>query len=143
MRIVIDSNVIIELEKRNQQAIELMTELVKNNEELLISTVVLSEVLVGPYFSDDFKEAMAEIKLITSQFTQVDLSPEIAEKIAACWAYLIKQDFPAQYQDVAVGATFAATKSDFLITQNKKHFEMMPEIGSKARTIEEFRKIYA
>lgn len=142
MRIVLDSNVIIELERKNPEVIELVKELLKNDEEVLISTVAMSEVLVGPYFSNDFGGAMAEIKQIISQFTSVVLDAEIAEKIARYWAYLITEDVPAQYQDVAIAATFAVTKSDFLLTQNKKHFEVLPEICSKARTISEFRKIY-
>ena len=142
MRIVLDSSVIIELEKRNHEAIELVKELLKSDEEVLISTVAMSEVLVGPYFSNDFDGAMTEIKQIISQFTSVALDAEIAEKIARYWAYLIAEDLPVQYQDVAIAATFTVTKSDFLLTQNKKHFEALPEIGSKARTISEFRKIY-
>lgn len=142
MKIVLDSTVIIELERKNQEAIELVKALIKNNEEVLISTVAVSEVLVWPYFSNDFGGAMAEIKQIISQFSPINLDAEIAEKIAQYWAYLIAEDLPAQYQDIAIAATFAATKSDFLITQNKKHFEILPELGSKVRTISEFSKIY-
>ena len=142
MRIVLDSSVIIELERRNQEAIELVKNLLKSDEEVLISTVAMSEVLVGPYFSSDFKGAMAEIKQIISQFSSINLDAEIAKKIAQYWAYLIAEDVPVQYQDVAIAATFTATKSDFLLTQNKKYFQVIPEIGSKARTISEFKKIY-
>ncbi len=142
MKILLDSNVIIELERNNPEAIELVKELLKNDEEVLISTVAMSEVLVGPYFSNDFGGAMAEIKQIISQFTSVALDAEIAEKIARYWAHLITEDVPVQYQDVAIAATFAATKSDFLITQNKRHFQILPDIGNKAKTIAEFSKIY-
>ena len=142
MRIVLDSSVIIELERKNQEAIALVKEFLKNDEEVIISTVAVSEVLVGPYFSNDFNGAMAEIKQIISQFSSVNLDAKIAEKIARYWAYLIAEGLPAQYQDVAIAATFAVTKSDFLLTQNKKHFDVLPEIGSKARTISEFRRIY-
>ena len=142
MRIVLDSSVVIELERKNHEAIELIKNFFKNDEEVLISTVAMSEVLVGPYFSSDFKDAMMEIKQIISQFSSVDLDAEIAGKIAQYWAYLISEDVPVQFQDVAIAATFTTTKSDFLITQNKKHFEILPEIGSKAFTVSEFKKFY-
>lgn len=146
MKIVLDSTVIIEFERKNQEALELVKDLIKNNEEILISAVSVSEALVGPYFSRDFKAALTEINQIISQFIPVNLDLEIAEKIAQYWVYLISIGKPigkpVEYQDVAIAATFAVTKSDFLLTQNKKHFEILPEIGSKARTISEFRRIY-
>jgi len=142
MRILLDSTVVIELERNNTEAIALIKELIKNNEEILISAVTASEVLAGPYFSRDVKAAFAEIKQIMSQFLLVNLDSEIAEKISQYSAYLISVNSPVEYQDVAIAATLQVTKSDYLLTQNKKHFEIIPDVGNKARTISEFRKIY-
>ncbi|MBI2143912.1 type II toxin-antitoxin system VapC family toxin [Candidatus Woesearchaeota archaeon] len=141
MRILLDTNVLIELERRNKEAAELLAELSASGEELLVSVVVVSELLTGPYLTGQ-ERALASAKRLLSQFNVVELNQPITETIAQYMAYLASKGTPLEYQDVAIAATFAVTKSDFLITQNKKHFEAIPEVGNKARTVSEFRKIY-
>lgn len=143
MKIILDSSAIIEIERRNIDCLELIKALLRNKEEVIISTVTLSEVLTGAYFKMDVKLALGEAKRVLSQFTSVILDQAVAEKIAEYSAYLTAQGRQIEYPDIAIAATFTVTNSDFLLTQNKKHFEIIPEIGSKARTISEFKKIYA
>lgn len=142
MRILLDSTFLIDIERQNEEAVALVESLIANNEELMISTVTTAEILTGAYFLGS-RENLSEAKTLLSQFSSVPLDEWVADKIAQYLAFLLKNGNPIDFKDVAIAATFAATKSDFLITQNKKHFEILPEIGSKARTISEFRKIYA
>ena len=142
MRILLDTSTLIELERQNEDAIALVKSLSANNEELIISTVTLSEILLGVYFQKAHKN-IREAKKLLSQFTWIPLDERIADLTAKYEASLLAIGNQIEFKDVAIAATFAATKSDFLITQNKKHFEIIPEIGSKALTIAEFKKIYA
>jgi len=142
LRILLDTSTLIELERQNEDAIALVKSLSANNEELIISTVTLSEILLGVYFQKAH-ENIREAKKLLSQFTWIPLDERIADLTAKYEASLLAIGNQIEFKDVAIAATFAATKSDFLITQNKKHFEIIPEIGSKALTIAEFKKIYA
>ena len=141
MRIVIDSTVLIDIERKNKETLDLVKSLLANNEELIISTVTISEVLTGVYYIGK-REGLLDARTVLSQFSPVALDAEVADKTAQFVAFLLKNGSHVDFKDVAIAATFAATKSDFLITQNKKHFEIIPEIGNKARTISEFKKIY-
>jgi len=142
LRILLDTSALIELERRNEDAIALVKRLIANNEELIISTVTISEILLGVYFQK-VHENVGEAKKLLSQFTWIPLDEKIADMTAKYEALLLAIGNQIEFKDVAIAATFAATKSDFLITQNKKHFEIIPEIGSKVCTIAEFKKIYA
>lgn len=142
MRILLDSTVLIDLERKNEDAVDLLKSMLANNEEVIISTVTIAEVLTGVYHLGR-REGVLDAKAVLAQFLPVPLNSEVADKTAQFVAFLLKSGSPVDFKDVAIAATFAATKSDFLITQNKKHFEIIPEIGNKARTISEFRKIYA
>lgn len=142
MKILLDSTVLIDIERKNEEALELIENMSSNNEELIISAVTVSEILTGAYYRGG-REGLAAAKTLLAQFRLVPLDAEVADKTAEYTAFLLRNGSPVDFKDVAIAATFAATKSDFLITQNKKHFEIIPEIGVKARTISEFKKIYA
>ncbi len=142
MRILLDSTFLIDIERQNEEAVALVESLIANNEEIIISTVTTAEILTGAYFLGS-RENLSEAKTLLAQFSSVPLDEGIADKIAQYLAFLLKNGNPIDFKDIAIAATFTVTKSDFLITQNKRHFEMIPEIGSKARTISEFKKIYA
>ncbi|MBI2137274.1 type II toxin-antitoxin system VapC family toxin [Candidatus Woesearchaeota archaeon] len=140
MKIALDSSVIIDIERRQQEAIETVKELIRENEEVIISTVTLSEILTGGYLKNNPK-SVADSKRILSQFLWIDLNSKIAEKTAEYLAYLIKNGNPIEYQDVTIAATAAVTKADYLLTLNKKHFEALPDLKGKIFTPAEFAKI--
>ena len=141
LRIVLDSTVLIDIERKNKDALDLVKGMLANNEELIISAVTASEVLTGVYYIGK-RESLLDARTVLAQFSTVPLDAEVAEKTAQFLAFLLRNGSPVDFKNVAIAATFTVTKSDFLLTQNKKHFEVIPEIGSKARTISEFKKIY-
>lgn len=57
-------------------------------------------------------------------------------------AYLISMGQPIEYQDVAIAASFLLEFCDVLLTENKEHFERLPNLKGKVMTPKEFcRKI--
>jgi predicted nucleic acid-binding protein len=70
----------------------------------------------------------------------VPLNVEIAEIIGKLNAYLIANGLPIEYQDVAIAATFIYEKGDWLLTENKKHFTIIPGVEKTAVTPAEFKK---
>ena len=141
MKILFDTSALIELERQNQEAIALVKGLITSSEEIVISTVTISEVLLGVYFQKAH-EKIEEAKKLLSQFKWIPLDENIADVAAQYEALLLNIGNEIEFKDVAIAATFAATKSDFLITQNKRHFQILPDIGNRAKTIAEFSKIY-
>ena len=141
MKILFDTSALIELERQNQEAIALVKGLITSEEEIVISTVTISEVLLGVYFQKAY-EKIEEAKKLLSQFKWIPLDENIADVAAQYEALLLNIGNEVEFKDVAIAATFAATKSDFLITQNKRHFQILPDIGNRAKTIAEFSKIY-
>ena len=139
---MLDSTVLIDIERKNKDALGLVQDMLANNEELIISAVTVSEILTGVYYIGK-RESLLDAKAVLTQFSQVPFDGEVADKTAQFEAFLLKNGSQVDFKDVATAATFIVTKSDFLLTQNKKHFEIISEIGSKARTISEFKKIYA
>jgi len=58
--------------------------------------------------------------------------------IAELNAYLISKGQPIEYQDVAIAASYFLERCDVLLTENKNHFERLPNLKDKVMTPKEF-----
>ncbi|MBI3412650.1 MAG: type II toxin-antitoxin system VapC family toxin [Candidatus Aenigmarchaeota archaeon] len=141
MKVVLDTSVIVEIDRKSEETIKIIKRLVDGGHDILVSTITISEILTGSYLRKDFKKALFEARRILGQFIWVDLSSEIAEKTAQYMAYLVSEGKTIEYQDVAIAATFRTTGSDYLLTLNKMHFESIPELKGKVYGPAEFRKV--
>ncbi|MBI2675061.1 MAG: type II toxin-antitoxin system VapC family toxin [Candidatus Aenigmarchaeota archaeon] len=141
MKILVDTSVIVEIDRGNESVTSLLKSLVKANTELVISTVTVSEILAGSYLTKDVRKAVMTAKEVLNQFLWVDLDGEVAEKTAQLLAYLLSEKRTIEYQDIVIAATFFTTRSDYLLTLNRKDFLAIPALNKKVYAPDEFRKI--
>ena len=139
MKVVADTSAVVEIERKNKLVIELIKGLINKNADLGISIVTLSEVLTGCYLREDYEKASSEAKRILSQFLWIDVDSKIADKTAKFMAYLIKKGKIVEYPDAVIAATFNVINGDYLLTLNKSHFEIIPELKGKVFTPVELR----
>ena len=141
MKVVLDTSVVVEIDRRNQEVIKILKNLIEDGREIIVSVVTVSEILAGSYLKKNFKEAVSEAKRILGQFMWIELDGQIAEKTAQYLAYLITEGKIIEYPDAAIAATFKVTDSDYLLTLNKAHFERIPDLKGKIYEPKEFMKI--
>lgn len=140
MRVSLDTSIIIDIERGNQEVIKLLDELVLDDANyVFISSVVLSEIFTGTYLREDYKKAVKKAKELFSLFEVVPLDAGIAEIIGEINAYLIANGLPIEYQDVAIAATFLSKKGEYLLTENVEHFSRIPELKKKVLRPGEFK----
>ncbi len=142
MKIILDTSIIVEIDRRNKSVIEMIKQLIESDSTVIISTITISEILTGSYLASDFKKAVSSAKRILGQFSWIDFDSEIAEKTAKYMSYLISKGNIIDYEDVAIAATCSVTYSDFLITLNNKHFKFIPELKGKVLLPEEANKMF-
>jgi len=140
MKIFIDTSVIVDIERGKEETVELLERLMEENNSILISSVVASEIFTGTYLRTDYKKATKKAKELFTCFQIVPLDMEIAETIGKLNAYLIANGLPIEYQDVAIAAIFIREKGDWLLTGNKKHFDIIPGVEKAAFTPAELKK---
>ncbi len=140
MKIFIDTSVIVDIERGKEETAGLLDHLIEQNNSILISSVVASEIFTGTYLRTDYKKATKKAKELFACFRIVPLDMEIAEIIGKLNAYLIANGLPIEYQDVAIAAAFVREKGDWLLTWNKKHFDIIPGVEKAAVTPVEFKK---
>ena len=75
-----------------------------------------------------------------SQFLRIELDAEIAEKAAQYLAYLITEGSRIEYPDAVIAATFKIIDAGCLLTLNKNHFDLIPDLKGKVYEPREFFK---
>jgi predicted nucleic acid-binding protein len=135
--VFVDTSIIVDVDRGKQEVIDLCKELTSTN-NAFISTVSVSEILTGSYLRKDFKTAVNKAEKVLSQFRWVSLTGEAAKLTAQLNAYLISKGQPIEYQDIAIAASFLTEGCDVLLTENKDHFERLPNLKGKVMTPKEF-----
>ncbi len=135
--VFVDTSIIVDVDRGKQDVIELCKRLTSTN-SAYISTVSVSEILTGSYLRKDYKTAVKKAEKVLSQFRWVPLNGETAKVIAQLTAYLISKGQPIEYQDVAIAASFLLEHCDVMLTENKEHFERLPNLKGKVKTPKEF-----
>jgi predicted nucleic acid-binding protein len=135
--IFVDTSIIVDVDRGKQDVIELCKKLTSTN-SAFISTVSVSEILTGSYLRKDYKIAIKKAEKVLGQFRWVPLNGETAKIVAELNAYLISKGQPIEFQDVAIAASFLLESCDILLTENKEHFERLPNLKGKVMTPKEF-----
>lgn len=141
MRVSLDTGIIVDVERGNQEVVELLDSLISRGDQIFVSSVVLSEIFTGTYLREDYKKAVKKAKKLFTLFEVVPLDSEIAEIIGEINAHLIANGSPVEYQDVAIAATFLHRKGDYLLTENREHFSRIPGVEEKIFGPEEFKNM--
>jgi predicted nucleic acid-binding protein len=139
--VFVDTSIIVDVDRGKQDVIELCKQLTSTN-SAYISTVSVSEILTGSYLRKDYKTAIKKAEKVLSQFRWVSLNGETAKLIAELNAYLILKGQLIEYQDVAIAASFLLEHCDVMLTENKEHFERLPNLKGKVMTPKEFCSEY-
>jgi len=137
--VFVDTSVIVDVDRGKEEVIELCKRMTSSN-SAFISTVSVSEILTGSYLRKDYKAAVKKAEKVLSQFRWVTLNGETVKIIAELNAYLISKGQPIEFQDVAIAASFLLERCDVLLTENKDHFERLPNLKGKVMTPKEFCK---
>ena len=131
--VMVDTSVIVDIDRGKDNVIELCKRLTCAN-RAFISTVTVSEILTGSCLRKDYKTALKKAEKVLSQFRWVPFDGEAAKLTAQLNAYLISKGQPIEYQDVVIAASFLTRCCDVLLTENKNHFERLPNLRGKVMT---------
>lgn len=137
MRVLIDTCVLIDLERGEKDAIDFFEELDKISAEMVISPVSASELYTGVYLSENLEKNLARANVVISQFQIAHLDIKTAEETGKLLAYRQIKNLPKYYEDCAIAATAISSRADFLITDNKEDFNF-PNLCGKVYTPKEF-----
>ena len=146
MRILLDTSIIVEIDRQNDEIKNLLQQLVERGDELIISTITVAEILTGSYLRIDTKIAIQKAKDVLNQCTWKDVDAETAEICAQLYSLLFvqkKQD-AIEYPDVLIATTFFSAHCDLLVTLNVSDFSLIERLKEKVYTpsmMKEYEKL--
>lgn len=142
MKILLDTSILVEVDRENKNIIQLLQRIVEDGNELIISTITVAEILTGSYLHYDPKIALAKAKEVLNQCTWKEIDGETAEITAQLYSHLFlckKQD-QIEYPDVLIAATFFSSGCDVLLTLNIKDFVLVENLKEKIYSPDAFTK---
>ncbi|MFH2106954.1 MAG: type II toxin-antitoxin system VapC family toxin [Candidatus Micrarchaeota archaeon] len=137
MDITFDTSFLVQIDRGNPQAIELIKKLTKEDTHLWISTITVSEIITGVYLRKDFEDAKQMANLVLGQFNWFNFNGVIAERTGEILAFLMSNKKPVCFQDAAIAATAIEAGAQYIITENKNDFLMIPSIREKVFNIKD------
>lgn len=120
-KIIIDSDVLIDLLKNIPATIEKIKELKEKN-ELGTTDVNAFELYLGAYKSKKHEKELADVKGLLNTLSLTSTNEDSMEMAAKILVDLEKGGRPIALRDLFIGA-ICLTNSFQLWTRNKKHFE--------------------
>jgi predicted nucleic acid-binding protein len=140
MRVFFDSSVLVDVERKREDALVLLETLTDNDASLSISTVTVSEILTGAYLRRDASKAVLRAKALLGQFVWQELDGGVADATAKLLAYSYAEGKPVGYPDTVIAASAIAQSADWLVTDNKEHFTVFPPLKGRVHTVKEAKR---
>jgi predicted nucleic acid-binding protein len=140
VNILFDTTFLVEIERKNKNAIELAKNLVDRDYHFWISTITVSEIMTGAYLRKDYEKAKERALTALNQFNWLEMNGSIALKSGEILAFLISHGRRVDYQDAVIAASAIELSVQFLVTENKKHFVDIPLLKDRVFTISELAK---
>ena len=120
-KIILDSDVLIDLLKNIPKTVEKIKAL-KHDNELGTSDINAFELYLGAYKSRHQEKELADVKGLLNTLFLTSTNEDSMEMAAKILANLEKKGNPIALRDLFIGS-ICLTNSFKLFTRNKKHFE--------------------
>lgn len=130
MRFIIDTSILVEVDRGNSEVIELLKQLTRDY-DVFISVITVSEILTGSFLRKNHESAVKKAKRIMGQMIWVNIDPLIAEKAGEINAYLIISGKKIEFPDVLIAASSIILNCDYILTLNKDHFKRILSLENK------------
>ncbi len=115
-KLLLDTNIIIELFKGNEQILYYL----EQQQTVYMATAVLAELYLGAYRSADVQKKLQEIKSFLVKCIVLHTDDVIAENYAIIKTSLLRKGKPIPENDIWIAAT--AMRYQLSLYTNDKHF---------------------
>ncbi len=96
MKVVFDTSVLVDIERKNEDSLLLIEKLMDQNAELCISSVSIAELYVGAYMQGS-KEIRIDMRKFLSAFVWIEMDHAIAEETGKLIANRLEAGKPVDY----------------------------------------------
>jgi tRNA(fMet)-specific endonuclease VapC len=121
IKTIIDTDILIDLLRNQQQTAAFIVELEKNNYILATTTINIFELHHGAHKSQESEKNLQAINTLVSRLSILALTSKAAQKAGNIYAQLEQQGQPIGLRDTFIAA-IAITREYSVTTRNQAHF---------------------
>jgi len=121
IKTIIDTDILIDLLRNQQQTAAFIAELEKNNYILATTAINIFELHHGAYKSQESEKNLQAINTLVSRLSILALTSKAAEKAGHIYSQLEQQGQPIGLRDTFIAA-IAITREYSVTTRNQAHF---------------------
>jgi len=125
MRYLLDTNICVYFLKQNAKIVDKITSI--PTKDLAISCFNLTELLYGAYNSEYMDKNLERVRYLENTIEVMPFDRKAVENYAVIKSALKKQGKLIDDFDILIAAV-ALSNSMVLVTNNKKHFERIPNL---------------
>ena len=137
MNVLFDTSFLVQLDRENREAIDLGKNIFDKGYQTYISVVTVTEMMTGAKLVQNSQEANKSVLSILNLFDWINVDDKIAFRASEIMAFSFSNKKIIQFQDVLIAATAIEIGAQYLITENKKDFVLIPTLKDKIFTIDE------
>jgi len=121
IKTIIDTDILIDLLRNQQQTAAFIAELEKNNYILATTAINIFELHHGAHKSQESEKNLQAINTLVSRLSILALTSKAAEKAGHIYSQLEQQGQPIGLRDTFIAA-IAITREYSVTTRNQAHF---------------------
>jgi len=121
IKTIIDTDILIDLLRNQQQTAAFIAELEKNNYILATTAINIFELHHGAHKSQESEKNLQAINTLVSRLSILALTSKAAQKAGHIYAQLEQQGQPIGLRDTFIAA-IAITREYSVTTRNQAHF---------------------
>ncbi len=142
MQIITDTNIIIDFLRGDKKVFKLF-ELVRDKKIVaIVNQIIIAELYVGVEFNSNPKIALNKLETFLDSLKIQKLNLDEFKKSGQILGRLGKKGTWIQSNDAIIATHAERPEIDYLITNNKKHFEIIDSIYDKVKTFQEFMSLF-
>src|SRR3989338_8011426 len=127
--VVLDTTILIDVLKKDENAIEKIKKLEENESEIFTTQINVFELIQGTFaFSNRIEEELMEIDLLIQRLKVLDLTSSAANKAGMISGNLIRKKNFVNSKDILIAVTALANNEKTIVTRNTKDFKKIPGI---------------
>jgi tRNA(fMet)-specific endonuclease VapC len=127
VKVVIDTDLLIDLLRKQKQATEFITKLEEKNYLLATTAVNIFELHHGAHKSVESEKNIQAIQVLISRLSILPFTSKAAQKAGHIYAQLERQGQPIGLRDTFIAA-IALTRECSLATRNQAHFSKISDL---------------
>jgi len=124
---IADTSFLIDLMRKNPQALAKLEEIEKNKESQYTVSPVVFELVIGMAMSDWPEKERQKIKAVLQDFSIFSFDEKDAQPAGETLGQLFKRGTPIDVVDAQIGG-IALQHNQKVVTRNPNHFEKIPTL---------------